>query len=331
MVKKLNKNILTDKPQMFAFGIKTAYPFWRTIEYMVLDTPVTFTNDQVENEYLRWVNELGDEDPYYTERTIGIHEVLRAHFLIADYFYSQGYGIGGIGPKEPDMLHSAVYRQFISYDGKDKWKNDYERAATLAFGIICNHPFHDANKRTGLLVLLLFLRKLRRVPTVNHKKLENLAVEIADHKLSKYRRFNTLKKKSHDPETLFIADFLKRNSRVPDSRFRTLTFNQLDTRLRDLGYRLDNPHQNYIDVVRTEERRKLFGFGKKEAIDVKVTQIGFPGWTKQVTPSAISKLRREAKLKIEDGVDSGTFYEGLDPIPPLIAEYAGPLERLADR
>jgi death-on-curing protein len=84
-------------------------------------------------------------------------------------------------------------------------------------------------------------------------------------------------------------------------------------------------------VVRTEERRKLFGFGKKEAIDVKVTQIGFPGWTKQVTPSAISKLRREAKLKIEDGVDSGTFYEGLDPIPPLIAEYAGPLERLADR
>lgn len=53
---------------------------------------------------------FGEHDPYDTDGNIGLHDVLRAHFLIADYFYSEGYGIGGIGPRDPHLLHSAVYR-----------------------------------------------------------------------------------------------------------------------------------------------------------------------------------------------------------------------------
>ncbi len=295
------------------------------------NSDVIFDNHGIQKEFLRWVSHFGPEDPYHSADTVGMTDVLRAHFLIADYFYSKDTGLAGIGPRDADLLHSAVYRQFVSYSGVDKWSTSFERAATLLFGIIADHPFHDANKRTGLLVLLLFLNKLNRLPTVSQSNLEDFAVEISDHKLAKYARYRELRKKSPDPEVMFIADFLRRNTRKTDRKFYSITYRELDRRLQDLGYRLKNPHKNVIDVVRVEERRKLFGFGTKERVDVKVAQVGFPGWKYQVNQGAISTIRKEAKLTAEDGFDSQSFYQGADPVQSLIAEYSGPLERLAYR
>lgn len=290
-----------------------------------------FDNPPVEEEFDRWVKYFGDEDPYESDYTVGMSDVLRAHFLIVDYFYSKGAGLGGVGPKDPGLLHSAVYRQFVSFDGVDKWITSFERAATLLFGIINDHPFHDANKRTGLLVLLLFLHKMNRVPTIGQQDLEDFAVEISDHRLSKYPRYRQLRRKHPDPEVMFISDFLKRRSRNLDRRYYTITYRELDRRLRDFGYSLQNPSRNHIDVVRVEERRKLFGFGAKERVNVRIAQIGFPGWKSQVGQGAISTIRREARLTAEHGFDSQSFYQGADPVQSLIAEYAGPLERLAYR
>ena len=292
---------------------------------------IFFDNPSVESEYLRWCKHFGTEDPYDSKDTIGLFDVLRAHFLIVDYFYGQDYGIGGIGPREPDLLHSAVYRQFVSFQGKNKWTTSFEKAATLLFGIVKDHPFHDANKRTGLLTLLLFLHKMNRLPIVSQKELEDLVVNIAEDGLKKYRRQRDLAKKTDDPEIFFIADYLKRKSRKRDNKYYAITYQELDRKLRDFGYCLDSPSGNFINVVRIEAKRKLFGFGKRENIQVRVAQIGFPGWKSQVGKRAISTVRREAKLTAEHGFDSETFFRGADPVLSLIAEYAGPLKRLAHR
>ena len=294
-------------------------------------TEVLFDNPKVRDEFLRWVDHFGNDDPYQSADTVGLFDVLRAHFLIADYFYSKDSGLGGLGPREPVLLHSAIYRQFVSFGGIDKWTTSFERAATLLYGVITDHPFHDANKRTGLLVLLLFLRKMNRTPEVGQKQLEDFAVEIADKKLEKYPRYRDLRKNHPEPEVMFIADYLKRKSRKLDSQYYTITYRELDRRLSDFGYRLMHPAGNYIDVVRVEQRRKLFGFGEKEQVNVKICQIGFPGWKNQVGQGAIATVRREAKLTAEHGFDSKTFYQGADPVHSLIAEYSGPLERLAHR
>ena len=290
-----------------------------------------FENPPIKTEYERWMKKVGEKDIYATESTIGIHEVLRAHFLVCDYFYSKNDGLGGVGPKSLDLLHSAVYRQFISFGGKDKWTNEYQKVATLAYGIICNHPFHDANKRTGILIILLFLEKRKRSFTIRHREIEDMAIDIADHKLNKYRRFQQLQKNTTDPEVYFITDYLRKNTRSPESGYKSITYQQLNRRLQDFGYRFGNPHNNFIDVVRTKQKSTLFGFGKKESIDVKVCQVGFPGWKSQVGKGAIATIRREAKLRTQDGFDSGCFFNGLDPIPPLIDRYAGLLERLSHK
>jgi death-on-curing protein len=75
---------------------------------------------QVRAEHDRWKQVIGLADPYLDRMTIGIHEVLQAHFLLAEYFAAQGEGIGGIGPKDLNLLHSALARQFVQYGGKPR-------------------------------------------------------------------------------------------------------------------------------------------------------------------------------------------------------------------
>lgn len=291
---------------------------------------ILIENQAVRSEFVRWCEHFGEHDPYTANGNIGIRDVLRAHFLIADHFYGEEYGIGGIGPKDPNLLHSAVYRQFTSFDGKDKWETSYERCAALIFSLIKNHPFHDANKRTALLVLLYFLNKTNRAPTVSQKDLEDFIVDIAEDKLRQYRRLQTLGSKT-DPEIYFIADYLRRHSRLLDKRCYTITYRELDSRLQEFGFCLDNPHKNFIDVCYIEKSRGLLGFGKAKTKLVKVAQIGFPGWKRQVGKGAISTVRKETKLVPEKGYDSESFFLGTDPLYSLIAEYSGPLERLANR
>jgi hypothetical protein len=67
----------------------------------------------IRDECARWTNLIGLPDPYLGKGTIGIHEVLQAHFLLAEYFATQGEGLGGIGPKDANLLHSALSRKFV--------------------------------------------------------------------------------------------------------------------------------------------------------------------------------------------------------------------------
>ena len=257
--------------------------------------------------------------------------MLRAHFLIADYFYSEGCGIFQVGPRDANLLHSAIYRQFVSFEGKDKWNTPYERCATLVFGLVKDHPFYDANKRTGLLVLLFFLNKLGRIPTVRQKVLEDFVVNIAQDQFFKYRRWKIFQRRSVDPEIFFIADYLRRNSRKRDSKYYPITYRELDNCLRRFNHCLANPHNNFIDVCRIEEKRKNLGFGEKEQKLIKLAQIGFPSWKKTVGKGAIKTVRTEVGLTPKKGFDSATFFHGINPLNTLIVEYEKPLERLAYR
>lgn len=125
-----------------------------------MEESISIKNKSILKEFSRWQSLIGPADPHFDKYTIGIHEVLQAHFLLVDFFSKIGEGIGGIGPKNMDMLHSALSRQFVQFGGRPKYTDRVEVAATLMYGIIKNHPFHDANKRTAFLVSLLHMQKL---------------------------------------------------------------------------------------------------------------------------------------------------------------------------
>ncbi|CAM2982087.1 type II toxin-antitoxin system death-on-curing family toxin [Komagataeibacter xylinus] len=68
------------------------------------------------------------------------------------------YG-GAQGIKSADLLHSALDRPLNRYHYADPVPVDlFDIAAAYAFGIAGNHPFNDANKRTGWACCVLFLK-----------------------------------------------------------------------------------------------------------------------------------------------------------------------------
>ena len=260
--------------------------------------------------------------------------MLRAHFLVAEFSMTHGRPVAQLGPKSIELLHSAVYRQFVALGSREKWPTSLEKCATLLFGITKDHAFHDANKRTALLVTLLFLQKkcINRITTASDQQIEDFLVDVADDKLDKHPRYRDLLRKG-DPDAAvrFISDWLHRNTREMDKRSYSVTFQQLRTILHRFGFDLDNPNKNFIDVLRIERYRPLFGLAPPKTRKVRVAQIGFPGWKNQVDKGTMKTVRQATRLVPERGYDSQTFFNNVDPLHSLIAKYAQPLKRLADR
>src|SRR5688572_5402496 len=91
-----------------------------------------------------------DDTPFISRNLISYYDVLKAHYLIADYFITEGEDFT-YGVKDINTLGSALGRQVTGYESYIKWKKPEEICATLFYGLVNDHAFHDANKRTALL------------------------------------------------------------------------------------------------------------------------------------------------------------------------------------
>lgn len=254
-------------------------------------------------------------------------DVFNAHFALADFFVSTGeharYGILNFG-----LLSSAVARQFVGYGNDCKWKDYESKVSTLAFGLDKNHAFIDGNKRTALLCMLLALHRNKRYLICKKNKLETLLVRIAANEMDKYSDFKRFKKHGDDAIIVYMANFLRKNSRKIDNTFRTMTYEEFNRKLKVYGVRLDNAQGAYIDVLQIREERKIFGLIKKTKEERKL-QIGFPGWKRQINPKAVKNILKICNL-FEKGLDMKTFYDGGEPEYKLIEEYFNVLKRLKD-
>jgi death-on-curing protein len=275
-----------------------------------------------------------ETDPYRSATTIGIEEVLDAHYLIADLFAARGQSFVAVGPARIELLHSALHRQFVVLGGRPKWSTPSEIAATVLFGIAKNHAFYDANKRTALVsVLWLLFEKYNLSPTASQKALEDFVVDVADDQLAeKYARCKA-SKQSGDPdaEVRFIAYWIKENTRKMQNDYRTITFRELRKIMRRYNFEFENPKDNQIDIVNVEQHSGLFGIGARE-VRKRVGRIGYHSETTQVAKSDIKKLRERCGLTFKSHmVDSLEFYDGVNPMNFLLAEYQDILVSLADR
>jgi death-on-curing family protein len=289
--------------------------------------PLDGVRPEIASEFAHWCQKIPPEIPL-VPYAVTAEEVLRAHFLLAEYFGRQGEGMAAAGPRSLHLLQSAVSRQSVCLGSTLKWNTLFEVAATLFFGLIMNHPFVDANKRTALLTVLYQLLGSGRVPEIAQKDLEVLTVRIADHRLHEYNDYDRFVG-DDDADVRFIAFFLKRATRDHDTRYYVITYRQLDAILSRFGARFANPHGNRIDVIQTvEEYRGILSFGKKR-VEKRVTQIGFHDWGAEVARSDIKHVREALGLTPANNVDSPVFYQGVDPMESLIREYNAPLQRLA--
>ena len=64
---------------------------------------------------------------------------------------------GLIGIRDLGALESALAQPYATFDRQELYPSLAEKAATLGFSLIQNHPFADGNKRTGHAAMETFL------------------------------------------------------------------------------------------------------------------------------------------------------------------------------
>lgn len=289
---------------------------------------------ELRREYERWCKLILPQQPHEIGK-VTIEDALKAHVLLLDTFSRDaGEGVGGVGPRSMPLLASAIDRQNVGLGSASKWSSVFEWSATTFFGMIKNHPFFDGNKRTALLLALVQLYRAKRTPASAQRDFESLAVATAASKLDEYdpKRFASYAKKCSRPDAdvLYIADRFRAWTRQADKEIYIVTFTELDRLLRKFGYRLGKPDNNYIDVIKTETKRRYL-IGRKMQVDTTVTNIGFPSWKKEVGASTLAMVRKACHLTPEHGIDSAVFFRDFEPMQSLIDIYYEPLRRLADK
>ena len=104
---------------------------------------------------------------------------------------------GGLpGVRDLGLIQSAVGRPQASFDGKNLYETIFDKAAALLQSLLKNHPFVDGNKRTALTSAGIFL-KLNQYQLINdHDNEVNLALKVANEKLTIEQIADWLKKHS---------------------------------------------------------------------------------------------------------------------------------------
>ena len=82
---------------------------------------------------------------------IPIKDVEQVHKILIDAFG------GSHGIRDISALESALARPFQTFDDKELYPTAIDKAASLIESILNNHPFIDGNKRTGYVIIRLFL------------------------------------------------------------------------------------------------------------------------------------------------------------------------------
>jgi death on curing protein len=89
-----------------------------------------------------------------------------------------------VGVKEPALLDSAINRPQQTIFGKDAYPTIYEKAAALTESLAKNHPFHNANKRTALASLIIFLKLNHYEWTMNVYQEQDFIVDLVTNKIT---------------------------------------------------------------------------------------------------------------------------------------------------
>ncbi len=108
---------------------------------------------------------------------IDINEVLKIHQLLIEHFG------GTTGVRDNNLLESALSRPIATFDGKDLYISIEEKAAAIIESIVTNHPFIDGNKRTGYVIMRLFLLKNGNDIKATQKEKYEFVIAISSGKL----------------------------------------------------------------------------------------------------------------------------------------------------
>lgn len=165
-------------------------------------------------EKKRWLKVIANETARFGDCVIGVNDVIATYFSIVDFLFEAGFAVkvsGHIGAIDRARLISAVSRQKDVVSRKPRWKTDFEKCATLFYGLIKTRPFQNFNSSTALMGMLFYLSKIGRTPMVHHKELEIITRIIASNEIRQRGAFEPYSS-FEDGEIVFLSNYLQENT-----------------------------------------------------------------------------------------------------------------------
>lgn len=261
-------------------------------------------------------------------QTLSKEDVIEIHDRLTLDALNSEDPISPPGIKSEELLESAIARQYVGYSGKLKYGTALSNAATLCYGICCNHALHNGNKRTALVTLLCHLDKndLTFKDNVNQNLLYIFMLNIAGHTLVPKKQAKG-KNDQSDLEITEMTNWLQKKTRKFEKGERNLSYHEFEKALREFDVFFENHKGNYIDVIKYTTKTKLIT-RQKYRVGEKVANIPyFPG--RIIGKNLIKSVREKAGLTYKDGVDSALFYGTQSPPDEFIAKYRKTLQKLA--
>jgi death-on-curing protein len=267
--------------------------------------------------------------------TLSAADVLQIHALLVEDFAATGDPIAPPGVRSMALLESAIGRQHIGLGAQLKYPSSIDNAATLLYGLCLDHPFHNGNKRTALVSMLVHLDKNKiGLFNVGQKELFALILMVATHTVGlKHREIvvDNPTRRNPDDEVKAISKWLGERANKLKRGERVVTYRELRRILRRFDYEMERPDGNTIEIAKYEKRPKTLLRWREELVRRHITTIPYPGDAKDVAVQRIKEIRRICRLREEDGIDSTAFYDQTVVIDTFINRYRTILRKLARR
>jgi len=125
------------------------------------------------------------------------------------------------GPRDDNLVHSAVLRPQTGIGDTDKYRTVEAKAAALFHSLIMNHAFHNGNKRTALVSLVVFMDRNERRLEISDDEIFDFVVAVARktspfdgepdeivEQIRRHLRAHSVAGK-HDPKEMRVSNFLQ--------------------------------------------------------------------------------------------------------------------------
>lgn len=262
-------------------------------------------------------------------KTLSVNDVIDIHSTLTLDFEESDDPISPPGVKSISLLESAVGRQWSGFGDFYHYKTPIENAASLCYGICCNHPLHNGNKRTALVALMCHLdgNNLTFNDRADQSDMFKFMIRVA--------KRDFIPKKSNgdvsEEEIKAMTKWIKSRVRKVQKSERWITFRELKQILKQFDIEFGSPKNNYVDLikkVKVKKKKNLFWTKEVEKDEV-IANIPFFKDGKFVGKKLLRTIRKNAKLMPTDGVDSEVFYGKESNPDKFIMKYKKTLKKLA--
>lgn len=255
-------------------------------------------------------------------RFLSSHVLREIHYALVEDFINYGEPISPAGVSSENLLEAAAQRPHTSLGDNHKYPTVEMASAALVHSLVHDHPFHNGNKRTALVAMLVFLDENGVMLTCDEDLLFEFVLQVAKHKIvdQHHRRYFA------DREVIEMAHWVRRNTRLVEKGDRSIPFRRLRQILHDYDCMINDPIGSQVKITRKPAPRR-FSFFKPRELS---TQVHYYDEGRDVGQNTVSKIRRDLQLNEENGIDSRTFYEKAPAsASDFIIVYRKTLHRLA--